>query len=272
MICTLRRPFVFAIVLSALVAVSACSDGRGDTSQATTQPDGSTGTAAAVPEGVCETPPIVSGRAPEENQFENGGFEGGRAPWCSLGTSAWGQPFSVSDKQAKSGERSALLELNSDGSEQTARVYGVVTEIAPDEFPEVLSGYYYVDGWERGSPKQYLQFVVIVWEADNAPAEVAAPNHQVRYVLAGVESQPIEIANARFVIVGTGEPEQDRWVRFEQNIRQDFEELWGAVPEGFTRLRILFEVRWDERTPDDGPAAADVFYDDLYAGPAQGSP
>lgn len=258
-------------MLLALVAVSACGGSNGDTSP-TTQQDGASGTATTVPEGVCETPPIVSGRAPEENQFENGGFEAGRDPWCSLGTSAWGRPFSASGRQSNSGERSALLELNSQGSEQTARVFGVVTEIAPDEFPEVLSGYYYVDAWERGSPNQYLQFVVIVWEAANAPAEVAAPNHQIRYVLAGVESQPIEIANARFVMVGTGEPAQGRWVRFERNIRQDFEELWGAVPAGYSRLRVLFEVRWDERTPDDGPAVADVFYDDLYAGPAEGSP
>lgn len=227
--------------------------------------------AAAV--AACETPQVVVDRPPAENQFQNANFEEGYGPWCSLGTPAWGPPFSLSTAQAHSGQRSALLELRSGDDARSAQVYGVVTEIAPEEFPEVLSGYYYVDGWEQGTAKQYMQFVVIVWEADNIPPEIAvATNHQVRYVLAGVDSPPIEIANARFVMAGTGEPEQGRWVRFERNIREDFEELWGAVPEGFSRLRILFEVRWDERTPADAPSAADVYYDDLYIGPAAEAP
>ena len=220
----------------------------------------------------CEQPAIVSGRDPEDNQFQNGGFEAGYAPWCSLGTAPWGRPLIISQAKAQSGRQSALLELDSEGDARQTTVYGIVTEVAPAEFPEVLSGYYYVDGWEQGTATQYLQFVVIVWEADNAPAEVAAPNHQIRYVLAGVEAQPIEIANARFVIVDTGEPEQGAWVRFERNIREDFEELWGAVPEGFSRLRVLFEARWDGRTATDGPSRADVYYDDLYLGPSAGAP
>ena len=220
----------------------------------------------------CEQPPIVSGRDPEENQFQNGGFEAGYAPWCSLGTAPWGRPLIISQAKAQSGQQSALLELDSEGDTRQTTVYGIVTEVAPAEFPEVLSGYYYVDGWEQGTVTQYLQFVVIVWESDNMPAEVAAPNHQIRYVLAGVEAQPIEIANARFVIVDTGEPEQGTWVRFERNLREDFEELWGAIPEGFSRLRVLFEVRWDGRTASDGPSRADIYYDDLYLGPSAGAP
>jgi hypothetical protein len=222
-----------------------------------------------------ETPPATSVRETPTNAdgslspgFLNPSFEDGPEPWLSLTTAAWGRPFSVSQNQAHGGAHSALLELRSEEG-GTVRVYGVVQEIAPKEFPELLSGYYYVDRWEQGTPKQYLQFVVIVWEASNRPPEIATvPNHQIRYILAGVDSPPIEIGNARFVMVGTGQPEQGQWVYFERNIREDFERLWGAVPEGFTKIRILFETRWDDREPSDGPSAADVYYDDLYVGPA----
>jgi hypothetical protein len=201
------------------------------------------------------------------NLFPNPSFEQGERPWFSLDSEAWGPPFAVSQAQAYSGQSSALLELRSEHGGQ-ARVYGVVQEIRPEEFPEVISGYYYVDRWEQGTPKQYLQFVVIVFDARNRPAEAQVSNHQIRYVLAGVESQPIQIGNARYIMVGQGAPEVGRWVRFERNLRQDFLEQWGAVPEGFQFLRILFEVRWDERQPSDPPSAADVYYDDLYVGPA----
>ncbi|MDZ4278892.1 MAG: hypothetical protein U1B78_07115, partial [Dehalococcoidia bacterium] len=204
------------------------------------------------------------------NLFANGGFEDGRDPWFSLMTEAWGEPFVVSDRQAHSGEQSALLELRSeDGG--PARVHGVVAEVEPEDFPEVLSARYFVERWEQGTPLQYLQIVVIAWNARNIPAEVAqqqVPNHQVRYILAGVDRQPTFISNARYVMLSDGPPATGEWVRFERNVREDFQALWGAVPEDFENLRILFEVRWDERQPADGPSAADVYYDDLYLGPA----
>ncbi len=202
------------------------------------------------------------------NLFANPSFEDGEAPWVSL--DSWGTHFAVSDSFARSGEHSALLQLRTEGAEgRLARVFGVVQEIAPEEFPEVLSGNYYVDRWEQGTPKQYLQFVVIAFNSENIPAEVAsATNHQIRYILAGVDAQPIQISNARFVMVGSGAPKQGEWVHFERDIRRDFEELWGEAPRGFSRLRILFETRWDERAPTAPPSEADVYYDDLYVGPA----
>jgi hypothetical protein len=112
--------------------------------------------------------------------------------------------------------------------------------------------------------------VVIVWEAANLPAELVGrvTNHQVRYIMAGVAEQPTHISNARYMMVSTDEPAVGEWVPFELNVRQDFERLWGDVPRGYDRIRLLFEVRWDDRQPSDGPSAADVYYDDLYFGPA----
>jgi hypothetical protein len=222
--------------------------------------DGDSGAPATTP--TAAVPPI------EGSLFVNPSFEEGAPPWVSL--ESWGTQFEVSDAQAHSGTSSALLALRSEGAAgEAARVLGVTQELTPDTFPEILSGYYRVDTWEQGTPKQYLQFVVIVFGADNAPPEtVGATNHQIRYVLAGVNEPPIEISNARFVMVGQGAPAQGEWVHFQRNIRDDFEQLWGAMPEGYDFIRILFEARWDERAPDAPPSAADVYYDDLYVGPA----
>ncbi len=40
------------------------------------------------------------------------------------------------------------------------------------------------------------------------------------------------------------------------------------MPENFENIRVLFEVRYDDKIVGEGPLAADVYYDDLYFGPA----
>jgi hypothetical protein len=212
------------------------------------------------------------GEATAGNLFENAGFEEGAQPWFSLDSDAWGKPFTVSTRHARSGSSSGLLELRSEEG-GPARVYGIVQDVTPEEFPERLAGNYYVERWEQGTPKQYLQFVVIVWGAENVPAEAGdVENYQIRYVLAGVDAPPLSIANAKYVMLGTGPPVQAQWVPFARDVRQDFGELWGGVPEGFDSIRVFFEVRWDERNAADGPSAADVYYDDLFFGSPAGTP
>jgi hypothetical protein len=222
----------------------------------------------------CASPPDQTPAPdPAGDLFVNPSFENGPPPWFSLTTDTWGRAFAVSQKEAHSGSSSAYLQLRSEDGGATL-VYGVVQEIAPKDFPEVLSGYYCVERWEKHTPRQYLQFAVIVSNAKNIPPEVTrlgASNHQVRYILAGVDTQPTFIQNARYVLVTRDPPEVGKWVHFERNIKQDFQQLWGDVPAGFTNIRILFEVRWDERSPSDGVSKADVYYDDLYVGRAGGS-
>lgn len=211
---------------------------------------------------------------PTGNLLPNPSFEEGRNPWFSK--ASWGTSFAVDDRQAHSGRGSALLELRSQQTlNEPVRVYGVVQEVTPEEFPEQLSGYYYVERWEKGTPKQYLQFVVIVDRAENIPKEVAeegAMNHQIRYILAGVEGPPTNITNARYVMVTRSEPKVGEWVYFERNIRDDFQQLWGDIPRGYDKLALFFEVRWDDRLPQHGFSAADIYYDDLYLGPAGQKP
>lgn len=204
------------------------------------------------------------------NVFVNPSFEKGEEPWFSMTTAAWGPPFRASDAAAHSGQHSALLEMRGGSEETGARVFGVVQEITPDAMPELISGYYHVQDWVRSTEKQYLQFVVIVVGATNLPG--GFPNHQIRYPLAGIAEEPFAISNARFVFVGTEEPETGQWVYFERNIRQDFEDLWGSAPEGFSYIRVLFEVRYDDKSRGSDEVKADVFYDDLYVGAAGANP
>lgn len=233
------------LALGLLLMAAACGDGSEPPSR------------AAAPCGEGPQPP-----PPTDNVFANPGFEDGGAPWCFLKPPA----FIVSEDVAHSGSTSARLPFRADESEEGNKIAYLVQEIKMEELPEVLSGYYRVENWSKGTEKQYLQFVVIVWGADNAPS--GFQNHQIRYLLAGIDSPPFAIANAQFVFVSRDDPPVGEWVRFERNLREDFENLWGAVPQGFEYIRVLFEVRYDDKAVGEGPLGADVYYDDLYLGPA----
>jgi len=264
-----------SVTLLAL-AIAACADGEegGDAEGVVSTAPMPTAAMSVDQQGQigCQDGAPDSSAASPENLFLTPSFEEGRDPWFSK--ESWGTSFSLSDREARSGEWSALLELRSNVEGGiSVRVYGVVQEIAPEQFPEMISGYYCVDRWQQGTPTQYLQFVVIVHDAENIPPEVAsATNHQIRYILAGVESQPTFISNSRYIMLTRSEPVTGKWVSFERNIRDDFEELWGDAPKSYQKLALFFEVRWDDRQPSDGLSAADVYYDDLYIGPARGNP
>jgi hypothetical protein len=204
------------------------------------------------------------------NLLANGGFEEGAEPWITLASESG---FELSSAQARSGVNSALL-LMRDPAEATgtegAKVYYLVQEITPDRMPEVICGYYRVEKWMKGSRHQYLQAVAIAFAPSNFPNTY--PNYQIRYLLAGADSPPFNIDNGRFVFVTREEPATGAWVPFELHVKEDFEQLWGAAPEGFEKLRLLFEVRWDNKVAGEGPAEADVYYDDLYTGDGMISP
>ena len=215
----------------------------------------------------------------QANVFHNPGFESGRQPWCSLHLGEV-PSFQVSQDYAHSGQSSAYLQMRVPAEEAgNAKVFYLVQEVTPKQLPELISGYYRVENWTKGTPKQYLQFVVILCRqgaagdcdlgATNLPGEY---NHQIRYLLAGISEEPFAIANAHFVFLSKDEPKQGEWVYFERNIKQDFQQLWGAVPEGFDKMRVLFEVRYDDKQAGPSPANADVYYDDLYMGPASENP
>jgi hypothetical protein len=288
---TVRLGLLATAALALFTLAVACGDeeaeGPTPTLTPTTAPDTTPTVAPVATPTVVITPgtPLPSACVPQApiegqaNLFHNAGFESGEDPWCSLHAGE-STKFQVSQDYAHSGESSALLQMRVPAEEEGhAKVFYLVQEVMPEEFPDLMSGYYRVENWTKGTPKQYLQFVVILCReeggrecalgATNLPGE---HNHQIRYPLAGISEEPFAISNAFFVFLGRDEPKQGEWVYFERNIKQDFEELWGAVPEGFDKMRILFEVRYDEKQAGTTPAEADVYYDDLYMGPASENP
>jgi hypothetical protein len=196
------------------------------------------------------------------NVFGNGGFEDGRDPWYSLKP----PDFEISSDIVHSGSASAALPFTEPDSAEGNSIYYLVQETSPDVFPEYISGSYFVDSWEKGTEKMYLQFVVIVFNSKNLQADYS--NHQIRYILSGIKSPPFAIANADFVFLTREEPVVGEWVDFSRNLADDFKDVWGNVPEGFDSIRVLFEVRYDDKLAGEGPIQADVYYDDLYMGPA----
>jgi len=139
------------------------------------------------------------------------------------------------------------------------------TKAEVQAFPETISGYYRVENWKRQVPKQYLQFVVILWASD---LHTDVPNIQIRYLLAGTPTPPLELTNARYIVMGPPEPQTGAWVPFTRDLRKDWLEQWGALPRRFEFLRVLFEVRYDDGASAPPGPMGDVYFDDLYLGPA----
>ncbi|MEZ6243915.1 MAG: hypothetical protein R3B57_12835 [Phycisphaerales bacterium] len=213
---------------------------------------------------------LADARAPEpdDNLLKNSSFEDGDAPWWSFhdrSPDTWGA-FTLTDQQAHAGNRSARLAVDPGEATGAARVWGVVQEVKADRCPEYLSGWYRVEGWQRGTKKQYLQAVVIVWNPKVMPEGVHAGNYQVACTLAGVDESPLpHVVNRKFIVTGPVEPVQGEWVFFELDLSKAFEEQWGIRPEGFEYLRVFFEARYDDRAAGEQPRAT-VYYDDLYLG------
>jgi hypothetical protein len=208
------------------------------------------------------------------NLLVNPGFEAGREGWSYPTHSKHWKDFEIVESGARTGRRAAYLQLERDGSAppKQVEVHGVVQELRPEPFPERLGGWYRVQRWEKDSERTalYLQLVVIVWDDPRTASIVNAEkprgklrNYQIRYYLAGLEEPPFQLLNTRTEFVARGPPKLGAWTHFEVPLRADFERLWGVVPEGYDRLRILFEARWDN-LPEGAGVRADVYYDDLY--------
>lgn len=265
--CVQIRLAVLGAAAAMLLGAAACG-GDDDTAETPTPTPVrlATGTSTASPEPTAiPTPsPTSVPASPQGNLLVNPGFEEGSEPWISLNPET---SFELSQEAAFTGENSAVLHLDAPAGTVGSQVQYLVQEVSPGRFPETLRGAYRVLNWVKGSPKQYLQVVVIAIGADNNP--VPAENFQIRYILAGVSEPPLEIGNARYLFFSEEEPITGQWLAFETNVRNDFLSTWGVVPEGFDKIRVLFEVRYDDRMATDVAGHADVWYDDLYVGSAQ---
>lgn len=211
------------------------------------------------PGGTVSTP-----RPGGPNLLANPGLEEGLEPWFTLSTEA----PEISDV-AHSGQASVRLTLREPAEALGAGNRTLVQDPGPGQFPEVLSGYYRVENWKRGAPKQYLELVVVVFDSPNLTAEF--PNHQMRYLLAGAAEEPGEVRNAHFVFLSREEPQQNQWVHFQANVQDDYQQLWEAIPEGYSNLRVMSRVVYEDKAAGE-PIEADVYFDDLYLGSAGDDP
>jgi hypothetical protein len=242
----------------ALLLAAACggdSEGPEPTGTSAATPT----SAAATPTGTVTTPP--SG---EPNLLVNPGLEDGLDPWFSLGPEA----AEIGDV-AHSGQRGVLLSLGEPPDTGPSGIRTLGQDLGPGQFPEMFSGYYRVENWQRGASKQYLELVVVAFNPTNLTIEF--PNHQIHYLLAGIDQEPGEVLNAHFVFLSREDPRQDEWVYFQADVGDDFEQLWGAIPEGYSSLRVLFRVVYEDRVGEE-PVEADVYFDDLYFGSASANP
>lgn len=201
------------------------------------------------------------------NLLKNPGFEDGLQHWTWLDWSKGWAPFKLSDKITHKGKFALHLPVLSNDARPTV-VWGGVQEITlPDEIPECIEGYYYVDNWLAGNWKQYLQLVVIDL---THPLGQNQGQAQLRYIVSGSKVAPLTISNAQYLFVEKERrdtPVIRQWTRFSANPRRDFTENWHYTPQKNARLRILFEGRFDYHKPSMDPAQADIYYDSLYFGP-----
>lgn len=203
-----------------------------------------------------------------ENLLINGSFEAGPEPWFDLHrpTKPYWSTFSISDEHTSRGRYSARLAIDSRKFHTSVGISGAIQDLTPEDLPRRISGRFRVQDWKRGTSKQYVQVVVTARKPTNF-ADFREIGIQSAVILAGVDQPPFEMNNRRFRITGSVEPPLQQWIPFEIDLHELFEQLWSGVPEGFERLRVFIEVRFDQFDHRSGEQAiAVVYFDDLYLG------
>jgi hypothetical protein len=175
------------------------------------------------------------------NLLINGGFEDGVAPWAGLLAPR------TTDARAHTG--SASLELDRGGS--------AVQSLMVGEFPEFLSGFYYVDAWPDDGAG-WLEAIVTVRQLD------PAANKQVHLVIGGIDEQP-EGSTDSFVFLSRDAPATGAWTYFAYPLQDAFRRFAGGWPETWAAIDITL-------TYAGLPADEIALYDDVYAGPQAGNP
>lgn len=228
---------------------------------------------------------------PQGNLLINGSFEEPAAEPAQLDPNRIGEwwsfagpkrpywrGFERTDEQSIDGDHSVKLILDSDLNPTTSTlIIGAIQNVKTETMPEELSGWVRLDGWERGTMRQYVQIVVIVWDVTgNLPPGYGLKNYQIAYTFGGVQKPPLEINNRKFQLIGEAldlendehEMNEGEWVRFDLNPREDFKRLWKVDPSDFEYVRVLYEVRYDGRDDKFEPdARAAVYWDGLHFGP-----
>lgn len=255
----------YALLGTALCSLAGCADLQDAPTESAAGDAATRVWASQSAQNRAQNPPLALS---PQNLLQNPSFEAGRDPWWSFAgpdRTNWAD-FAVVTDRSHWGQRSARLDLTSEGYSEDTRIYGAIQEFAPDALPRRLAGWYRVESWQRGATNQYLQVVVVV--SDPANLRRGKLSMQLSYVLAGISKPPFASLNRSFEFLGPKEPVEGEWLLFERDLHADFLKHYGVVPEGFSSVRVLFEVRFDGRDPvTDEEAGARVWFDDLYLGP-----
>ena len=220
----------------------------------------------AISSGACglveESPPTPTPTPNADNLLYNAGFESGTDPWIAPeGAGA----FDLADGVARTGTRSASLTLDSKNGGLS--VVGAMQQLRPT-FPELISGYYYVESWPPAGENESIEFVVAVHGGDFGDDR---PVHELRFPLAGLSETP-EGTGAGFQFLSRADPQTGKWTYFAYPVNEAFQRVFGRVPVVWEGIDVRFEVRpaSDASGAEEGRAV--VYFDDLYAGPLTANP
>ncbi|MDH5566925.1 MAG: hypothetical protein OEY15_09690 [Myxococcales bacterium] len=204
---------------------------------------------------------------PSPNLLQNGSFEQGREPWFDFQRPEkpyWGS-FEISEAQASAGRHSLQLSLDSGNFPTSTGIAGAAQDVATARLPRRLSGRYRVERWEPDTPTQYIQLVVMAFDASNF-RQIGA-SLQLSLILAGIDTPPFAIGNRRFEFAGPRDPELGRWIPFAFDLHEQFARHWGGVPVDLRSVRVFVEARFDGLQRSAGQSAgALVYFDALHLG------
>lgn len=196
-----------------------------------------------------ESPPEPTPAPSAANLIANPGFELA-SDWM------WTRPVSFSTAGSPHAGSSTLrLRVNGSGG----AVDGAMQSVNTAEFPEFLSGFYRTDEWPDDGA--YLQFRV---RAATGAFETVP---EVRFLIAGVASEPPEEPPASYVFLSRAAPAIGEWTYFAYPVRQAFRDETGAIPTAWVSVDVSLELR----STSDG-ADATAYFDDIYLGPQVGNP
>ena len=218
--------------------------------------------------GIFDAPPPLPRTTPTaDNLLSNPRFEDGDTPWIA-GKQAGAQGFTVSDTVAHSGSHSLSLRLDGDASATGTGIAGASQTINPQAFPDYISGYFRVDEWRSSATFQYLEFVISVRGGDfGDDIDV----HELRFPLGGLDRQPPLPPNVQYLFLARAQPVLHQWVYFDYPLTQAFTRA-GKLPTRWTSIDVRFEARYDAKTAEQPATSAQVYFDDLYAGPQANNP
>jgi hypothetical protein len=215
--------------------------------------------------GLFDAPPPLPTPGPSfSNLIANPGFEILGAPWIAIGfppPPVTTPPLST-DRPHGGNVSLDLSLLGREGSPARAASAGW-QRLGSATFPEFVSGFYRVDDWQPHADFQYLYFGVTVRGGDFVDG---MPLHEIRF-LVGAPENPAPDANVAYIFLSRAAPVLHQWTYFSYPVRQAFDERFGGAPNKWDSIEVQVGVRFDGRKPEDPPSSAEVFFDDMYAGP-----